>query len=259
MPSQYRDRTYLTDAVVLRRVDYGEADRILDVYTPEFGKLDVIAKGARKAQSRSGPYLDVCSWVQLDLARGRDLDVVRSATSIRRFPRLATDLEAFGYANYFAELVRSFTEPAEPHAGVYELLTRSLVLIDDGLDPWIITRHFELALLGALGYHPEFFTCVGCNEPIAAQVNAFSAAHGGFLCPNCRQTDPAAIPLSVNAQKYLRLVQRDGLAAAFKVQPSPAERIEIQNALLYYVRFLAERDMRSLDVLRDVQAGPDLR
>lgn len=240
---------------MLSRLDIGEADRILVVFTPFRGRLDVIAKGARKAQSRLGPQLDYFSRVNLQLSRGRDLDVVTSAEAIDRLPRLREDLDAYGHACYFVELVKGLTQPREEHRQVYDLLMNSLALLNDGVDPWIIARHFEMALLYTLGYRPELFQCVQCKTPIQPERNSFSAGLGGLLCPRCRGEDPASIPLSVNAQKYLRLLEREGLAAAARVTPSPSERIEIQQVTGHYVRHIAEHDFNSLRVLNSLQGA----
>lgn len=255
MATSLRERLFRTEAIVLGRLDYGEADRILVVFTPAMGKLDVIAKGARKTQSKLGPSLDLFACVHLDLAKGRELDVVRSVVRVRRFDRLRGDLEAFAHASYFAELVRAFTQPREEHPELYSLLLNSLVLLNDGIDLWMLTRHFELALFANLGYRPELFECVNCHRPIQAEENAFSAAMGGLLCPDCRSEDPSAIPMSVNAQKYLRILERDGLGVAARFTPSEQERMEIQHVTGHYVRHIAEREFQSLRVLRDVQAG----
>lgn len=255
MPTYLRDKLYRSDAIVLGRLDYGEADRILVLFTPAMGKLDVIAKGARKTQSRLGPGLDLFSNVTLELARGRELDVVRSVVPIRRFERLRTDLEAYGHASYYAELVRAFTQPREEHSGIYDLLVSTLILMNDGLDVWMLTRHFEMALLGILGYRPELFECVNCHRPIEARVNAFSASMGGILCDECRNEDPGAVPMSVNAQKYLRVLQRDGLSVAARLRPSLQEQQEIQYLTALYIRHVAEREFQSLRVLQDLQAA----
>ena len=250
-----RERSYSTEAIVIDKRSYGEADRILIVFTPHYGRLDVIAKGASKTKSRSGPYLDLCSWVNLELATGRDLDVVRSVTPVRVFNNLATELNRCCHASYLVELVKALTQVDEPHKGIFEILSRSLVLLEDGIDPWLVTRHFEMAVLSELGYRPQLFACVGCNEAISAQTNAFSYTLGGLLCPNCRDIDPSATPLSVNAQKYLRLMQREGLAAIARVSPSPAERAEIEHVTEMYVRFVSDREIRSLRTLRALYQG----
>lgn len=255
MPTSLREKLFRTEAIVLGRLDYGEADRILVVFTPQMGKLDLIAKGARKTQSRLGPGLDLFSNVNLELARGRELDVVRSVSPVRRFERLRGDLECYGHASYYAELVRAFTQPREEHSEIYELLIRSLILMNEGVDVWMISRHFEMALLAALGYRPELFECVNCHRPIEAQVNAFSAGMGGLLCEDCRGEDPGALPVSVNAQKYLRILERDGLSAAARLKPTLQEKQEIQYLTAHYIRHVAEREFQSLRVLHDLQAA----
>lgn len=253
MTDSLREKLYRSEAIVLSRLDYREADRILIVVTPARGKLDVIAKGARKAQSRLGPQLDYFARVNLELARGRELDVVRSVETIDRFPYLRENLDAFGHASYFVELVKNLTQPREEHRDVYDLLARSLVLLNQKVDPWVIARHFEMALLTALGYRPELFQCVNCKRPIEPEVNAFSAELGGMLCPHCRNEDPASIPLSLNAQKYLRLLEREGLASAARIKPSPMNKMEIQQVTSHYIRHVAEREFHSLRVLDALQ------
>lgn len=250
-----RERLYQTEAIVLSRLDYGEADRILVLYTPGRGKLDVIAKGARKNKSRLGPALDYFSRVSVELVKGRELDVVRGVESIDRFPRLSEDLEAYGHASYFVELVKALTESREENRPVYELLASSLTLLNQGVEPWVLARHFEMALLYELGYRPELFQCVSCGRPIEEQVNFFSAELGGMLCPECRNDDPSASPLSVNAQKYLRLLEREGLAAVARLRLSLAERMEVQQVTGAYIRHIAERDLHSLRVLTTLQQG----
>jgi DNA repair protein RecO (recombination protein O) len=254
MTTSFREKLFRSEAIVLGRLDYGEADRILVAFTPEMGKLDLIVKGARKTQSRLGPSLDLFACVDLELARGRELDVVRSVVPVRRFDRLRGDLDTFGHASYYAELIRALTQPREEHREVYDLLVNSLVLMNEGIDTWMITRHFEMALLAALGYRPELFECVHCHRPIEAERNAFSAGMGGLLCADCRQEDPSAITMSVNAQKYLRILERDGLAVAARVKPSPQEQVEIQHVTGYYIRHVAEREFQSLRVLHDLQS-----
>lgn len=255
MTDSLRERLYRTEAIVLSRLNYGEADRILVLYTPDGGKLDVIVKGARKTKSRLGPSLDYFSRVNVELARGRELDVVRGVESVDRFPRLSTDLDAYGHASYFIELVKGLTQSREANRPVYDLLVSSLSLLNESVDPWIIARHFEMALLHELGYRPELFQCVNCKKPIEAEVNFFSAELGGLLGPECRSEDPSAVPLPVNAQKYLRLLEREGLSAVARVRLTLAERLEIQQVTSHYIRHIAEREFQSLRVLTTLQQG----
>lgn len=250
MKSSLRDRLYTTEAIVLSRIDYGEADRILTVFTPGLGKLGIIAKGARRQKSRSGPQLDYFARVTLHMARGRDLDVVTGAETVASYGRLRDDLAAYGHASYFAELVRTLTQEREENHRLYELLAKSLALLAEGVDPWPVARHFELVLLAALGYRPELYECVQCQETLEAVTNVYSPVQGGVLCPRCRSIDPSALALSVNGQKYLRVLDRNGLAAAVRLRPSERERMEIEQTLKQHIRTIAERDFTSLAVLQ---------
>lgn len=253
MSTPLRDRLYRTEAIILSRRELGEADRILTLFTPYHGKLSVIAKGSRRTKSRSGPHLDVLSCSVIDLAKGRDLDVVTAAESVDTHPRFQSDLEAYGAACYLAEMVRAMTEEHQEQPKVYDLLKGSLSLLDTGLDPWPVLRHFELALMVTLGYRPELYTCVHEGEPIEATVNAWSPAMGGILCPRCGSADPAAIPLSVNAQKYLRTMERSGLGSIARLSLTERERGEVERALASYLRFVAEREFNSLNVLASLR------
>ncbi len=249
MVQSLRERLYRTHAIVLQIRDLGEADRILVVFTPGHGKVSIIAKGARKARSRMGPYLDYFSEVALHLTRGRDLDVVTSVNSIDQHTNLRTDIDAYGHAAHFAELVRDLTQERQENPRVYQLLSSSLVLLNDGVEPWHVARHFELGLLITLGYSPELFHCVNCQRNLDAVPNRFSSGLGGMLCPLCASLDPSAILLSVNAQKYLRTLSRSGLCSVIGLQPSEHERQEISQAIASYLRHVGERDFNSLRVL----------
>ncbi len=255
MNQSLRERLYRTHAIVLQVRDLGEADRILVVYTPGHGKVSIIAKGARKARSRLGPYLDYFSEVALHLTRGRDLDVVTSVTTIDQHPNLRTDIDAYGHAAHFAELVRDLTQERQENARVYDLLGSSLVLLNDGIEPWHVARHFELGLLIALGYSPELFHCVHCQRDLDAVPNRFSSGLGGFLCDACASLDPGAMRLSVNAQKYLRTLSRAGLGGVIGLRPGDSERYEISQAMAMSLRHVGERDFNSLRVLGTMQPG----
>lgn len=254
-PVPLNERLYRTEAIVLGRQDYGEAHRILTVYTPKRGKLRLIAKGVRKPLSRLGPHLEYFTQSRLMITRGRDLDLVTGAETVAAHLGLRTNLEAYGHASHLAEMLNRLTQDRQENEAVYHLLAHSLDLLADDVNPFAVTRHYELALLGLLGYRPQLYQCVGCQTELLAEPNALSGRLGGALCPTCRRTDMASRLLSVNAQKYLRTLDRQGLAAAARLPLDDSLRFELEGALGDYLRHFTERDLSSLRIWRALRDG----
>ena len=253
MTDSLRDRLYTTEAIVLSRRNLGEADRIYDVFSVRHGRISIIAKGARKPESRNGRSLDLLNRVMIQLYRGRNLDTVRGVETVATHPGLRSDLDAFGHACYLAELVRAMTQDHEPSEQLFTLLAETVSLLSDGVDPWPLTRYFEYALLQASGFQAQLYTCPGCRDELTPQANAFSIREGGVVCPRCRAGDPRSIPLSVNAQKYLRAMDREGLRRALSLKLDTESRMQVQRALTEYLQHLAERPLTSLAVLHAMQ------
>jgi DNA repair protein RecO (recombination protein O) len=254
-PTPLHERIYRTEAIVLGRMEYQEADRILTIYTPGYGKLRVIAKGVRRPLSRLGPHLEYFARAQLMVARGRELDTVTGAETIDAHVGLRADLDAYGHASHLAEILNRLTQDRQENAAVYDLLARSLRLLADGVDPFAVTRHYELALLTLLGFKPELYRCVACETELTAAPNAFSSRLGGTLCPLCRTNDGASRQLSVNAQKYLRTLDRNGLMAVARLPIDESLRRELEGAMGDYLRHVAERDLASLRVWHALREG----
>jgi DNA repair protein RecO (recombination protein O) len=249
------ERLYRTEAIVLTRMDYGEADRILTIYTPNRGKIRVIAKGARKPLSRLGPHLEFFSRSRLLLARGRDLDVVSDAETIDPHTALRHDLAALGHASHMAEVLNRLTEDRQENEPAFSLLGNSLRLLSEGVDPWLVTRHYEWTLLAMLGYRPALYDCVACGNPLQAEENAWSSRVGGAVCPLCRPADGGARPFSLQAQKLLRLLDRQGLAAVARLNIDPGLANDVEGLLGDYLRMVGERELTSLKVMRAIESS----
>ena len=256
-PVPLQERLYRTEAIVLGRLEYGEADRILTVYTPQRGKFRVIAKGVRRPLSRLGPHLEYFTRCRLMLVRGRDLDTVTGAETADAHLGLRSDLDAFGHASHLAEILNRLTQDRQENERVYDLLANSLRLLADGVNPFAVTRHFELALLTLLGFKPELYRCVVCSVELSAVPNGFSSRLGGALCRDCQATNAGSRRLSINAQKYLRTLDRNGLAAASRLPLDDRLRAELEGAMGDYLRHLAERDLTSLKVWRALREAGD--
>jgi DNA repair protein RecO (recombination protein O) len=253
MTTSHRDQVYRTEAIVIGRLDLGEADRILTLYSPTMGKLRAVAKGVRRPKSRLAPHLELFGQTRLMLAKGRELDIVTSAEMVDGHWPLRTDVDAFGHASYLVELLNMLTEDRQENGAAYDLLLRSLRLLAESVNPYAVARHYELALLSIVGFKPQLFQCVLCDRELVAESNSFSARLGGMLCPDCRSSDLGAPVVSINAQKYLRLLARSGLSATVRLDLDPATSHEIERLLSGYARHHAERESRSLGVIKSIR------
>jgi DNA repair protein RecO (recombination protein O) len=176
-----------TEAIVLRSLRYGEADRILHVYTPQLGRVSAIAKGVRRARSRFGGRLEPFFRLQLDLHEGRgELLTVTGAQTVEAYPRLRSDARALDAAARACDAVGRLFETGEPHPGVFNLLCRRLSLLDAGAGtasgrPDALA--FRLKLMLAAGLAPQLGACAGCGE--REHLVGFSGAAGGVVCGAC--------------------------------------------------------------------------
>jgi DNA repair protein RecO (recombination protein O) len=187
--------------VVLRSLRYGEADRILHLYTPQRGKVGAIAKGVRRARSRFGGRLEPFFRLNLVLHEGRsDLLTVTAAETVSGYPRLREDGGALDTAARACDAVSRLFDTSEPHPGVYNLLCNELALLDS--EPARAGHAnqlaFRLKLLLAAGLAPQLAACASCGE--REHLVGFSGAAGGVVCPAC---EAGSFALGEDAHSFL--------------------------------------------------------
>ena len=249
-----RPRVYKTEAIVLRTMDLGEADRVLTVLTPRLGKLRVIAKGVRRPRSRIGGGLQPFSDVQLVLAVGRTFDVVTSTSLEDPHLGLRNDLHSTAAAWYVVELADRFCEGAADSHEAFRLLAQALSALDAGdeISREVVARWYELALLAAMGFRPELGQCLECGAAIEPEGNAYSPVGGGVVCPSCAHASHGARPISADALKVLRHLLRSPLVGVLRLRLDSALHREVERLLHATVSAVLERELRTRDFLDEV-------
>ena len=210
--------TLKTEAVVLRSIRYGEADRILHLYSKTRGRIGAIAKGARKPKSRFGGRLEPFFRLDLVLHEGRgELLTVTSASTADGYPRLRASGPALNAGARACDAVLRLLDSNEPNRPAYNLLAHELALLD--ADPEAAVRSqalaFRMKLLLASGFAPELAACASCGE--REHLGAFSAAAGGIVCPGC---EAGSFPLGEEAHSFLV----DALARPLAEYPRASDR-----------------------------------
>ncbi len=241
-------------ALVLRTTDWSETSRIATLWTREFGKVRVLAKGGRRLKSNFESALDLltlCSIVFLRKSSG-GLDLLTEAQVVERFPRLRTDLPALYAGYYVAELLSDWTEDYDPHPALFDEARAALETLGTaGVATGPRLARFELVMLQELGYRPSLAACAGCAEPITAAATArglaFNPAAGGVLCPACVPGHRGSRPLSPPTWQALLALAESG--EAWRETWDPAVRNELRLVLNQYVTYLLGRRPRLLSYL----------
>ena len=209
--------SFKTEAIVLRSIRYGEADRVLHLYTPERGRVGAVAKGARRVKSRLGGRLEPLSRVRLVLHQGRgELCTISQADTVRAHPGLRERRESLERATQACEAVLRLLDSTEPNPPAYNLLCNELALLE--ASPTAAGRAqalaFRLKLLLAAGFAPELASCAACGE--AEHLGSFSPSAGGIVCAGC---EAGSFPLGEEAHRFLVMALAQPLSEAPEAPP----------------------------------------
>lgn len=249
-------RSFRASAVVLRHSDWGEADRLLTLYTRERGFVRALAKGARKVTSRKAGHLEPFTHVTIQLAKGRDLLIVTQVETIDAFLPLRDDLIKTGYASYIVELLLRFSYEEEgANPSVFRLLVETLGRIETEADAWLPVRYYEMRLLDAVGFRPHLFECANCGREILPEDQFFSFIAGGVICPRCGNGLPNLAGISLETLKYLRHFQRSSYKDASRANPGSDDvRKEAETLMQGYFTYLLERELNSPGFIKRVKS-----
>jgi DNA repair protein RecO (recombination protein O) len=214
-----------SEAVVLRSMRYGEADRILHLYTPARGRVSAIAKGVRRARSRFGGRLEPFFRLDIELHEGRgELLTVTGAQTIEGHARLRADARALDAAARACDAVGRLFETSEPHPGVFHLLCRQLALLDEraGAGDWRAPAlAFRLKLLLAAGLAPQLGACASCGE--REHLVGFSGAAGGEVCAAC---EAGSFALGADAHEFMAGALGRGIAEVGDAPAAALSQVE---------------------------------
>ena len=259
-------RLYRTEGIVVRRRDQGEADRVLTLCTPQ-GKLEAIAKGARKVHSRKAGHIELFTRAGFVLSRvSSSWDIITQAETIDAHAPLRCDLLRGTYARYAIELLDRFFTQDEGGVTLFDLIDHTLTWLSEDTDLDLTLRFYEQQLLALAGFRPELFRCVGEHQgqlPLHprgpdAQGRAvgFDAERGGALCPDCyahARGRQEVVALSPNGLWLLQECQLRSYGALRRHELSPSLHEDVERAIQHYITYHLERSVRSLAFLRQLR------
>lgn len=236
---------YKTRGIILKRRNFSEADRILTIYTLKKGKVVAIARGIRKIKSKMAGHLEPFCLVDLQLVEGKNFDTITGAEIIKANYNLRHNLNLTNHAYYLAEIIDSLTREKDLHEEVFELFSNSLQRLDSGLDDLFLS-YFEINILANLGFRPELYQCLVCEDKIKAGGNSFSFEDGGLTCPNCQ----SGCLVSDSAIKALRLFLDHDIKIIDQINSNKTLTNEIKNITDDYIKHIHQKDFKSRRFLK---------
>ncbi len=240
-------REYQTEAVIIRKMRLGEADRIITLYTPFYGKLQAVAKAVCKPKSKLSGHLELLAYSQVTLARGKKLDTIIGSQTINSFLPLRKDLNITSCGLYLAELVNLFTAEADniDNHHLFYLLVNTLERLSQGANSHSCLRYFEIQLLEQAGYRPQLKVCSSCHTPLKPVINTFCPATGGIICPRCSFKETVSYSISVNGLKVFRLFQDCDMSTALRLKLTGELNTELEGLIRNYCYYILEREIKS--------------
>lgn len=250
---------FATSAILLRRLDYGDFDVIITLFTLDRGKLSVIAKSAKKSTKRFAGVLELFSELQILAGRGRGkgLPVLKEAVLKQPFSAIRADYKKTAYASYWSELIYSWTEENFKQDALYYLFEYVLFELDTGrTTPQVLNVLFQMRFLNLSGHRPNLTQCNVCAlelDSINDENIAVNLQRGGIICSKCSGESASSKVLTRGTIKQLQWVQSGRLAKAARIKFSLSALAESTNFLEEFVCYHLGKQPRSLKFLRQIR------
>ncbi|MFY4774891.1 DNA repair protein RecO [Metabacillus sp. RGM 3146] len=220
------------EGIVIRTNNYGETNKIVTLYTRELGKVGLMARGAKKPNSRLAASTQPFTYGMFMFQKSSGLGSMQQAETIDSMRAIREDIFLTAYASYTAELLDKGTENLQTNPFLFELFYQTLHYLGEGLDPEILVRIFEVKMLSVLGLHPSLDSCAVCGNKEG--TFHFSIREGGFICHRCFDKDPYRFAISPTAVKLLRLFYYFDLNRLGQISVKPETKLELKKVIEAY-------------------------
>jgi len=248
-------RGYSAEGVILKKTNFGEADRLLTIFTKYKGKIRSLAKGVRKITSRRSPNLELLNHVKAQFAGGKTFDVVTEVTTITTHKKIKENLFKVSLGFHIAEITDEFLPEDQINRELFELLISTLARLNKEEDAERIkkiVRAFEIKLLAITGYKPQLGHCVKCGRALSVTGNFISPQAGGVLDKRCAVGEVFLRPVSADSIKLLRFLQGNTPAKIDRLTIPHSLNSELEAILKFYIEYLLEKELKSVKFIEQV-------
>ncbi|HSO19042.1 MAG TPA: DNA repair protein RecO [Desulfosarcina sp.] len=248
-----------TTAFLLRRIEFGDYDLIVTLFSQDLGKISAIAKSAKKSVKRFPGVLEPFSRLNVVLSKGRGkgMPVLQEAYLEEPFFRIREDIVKTAYASYWSELICLWMADDEPLEDLYRLTAHVLTELNRGETPGeVLSILFQMRFLSLAGFRPNFDHCHACKtclDRIRHAAVVSDPSTGGIACPTCVGPVNGRLTISKGTLKQLMWTDAGDLERAARVRFAPAAIAEGLSFLEAFVPFHIGKSPKSLKVLRSVR------
>lgn len=239
--------TYYANGLILMHQDFREADRLVTVYTKEYGKLKLLARGVRKVSSKLAGSLEPYSRSRLHIVRGRQYDTVAASDVERIYYGIMEDLKRTYLAGYFASVIEFAIPNSVRDENIYSLIEQTFSTLEHKFTTPVqrmkLVWFFVWQLLGYLGYAPELHTCIVCKESIPATAHTFNFSRGGIICSACADGLDGDATVTPNSIKVLRIVSSQQWNDVVRLRVGGSTARKLTSLTEAYLTFILERHL----------------
>ena len=245
-----------TLGIAIKSRKHGETSKLLTIYTKDYGKINAIAKGARKLKSRFGCSLELFTESKMMLYKKEagELYLVSQTLITEHFRNLCSDMKKFTVASVVSEFMFNFTPNAESNPSLYNLYKYILSALDSGNEEDKVLLMFMVKFLTISGYKLHLKSCSSCgSKNIEKEENKFiSAKFGGALCEECAGKDFAKIKVAGSTMKLLEYFQQKDFEGLSKISFTEASKKEVSKVIEYFLEYYFESKLKSLSVMESI-------
>ncbi|APO46929.1 DNA repair protein RecO [Paenibacillus sp. FSL H7-0942] len=244
---------YRVEGIVIRSMDYGEGNKIITLCTESGGKVGVLVRGAKKPKSRHAALVQPFTYGQYVYFRNTGLGTLNAGEIVESYHELREDLVKASYASYACELLDRVLQDEETGTFWFKQLKACLQALKEEKDPVVITSLYEMKILQASGYGPQFDECISCNQERPDEQLFISPRLGGVLCRACKHFDPPAMSVSPKALKLLRLFAQLDLQRLGNISVSESTRDEIKKLMRAFMDHQLGLNLKSRSFLDQME------
>lgn len=246
-----------TEGIILRVMDYLESSKIITCYTPDYGKISLIAKGARRPKSRIGGSLDLLQHVALVYYQKdtRELQTLSQVDVISSFQSFQSNLRMLSFGLAILELINKLELSKNPNPKLFYYSVEALKGLEEAIEPELIFYQFIWRWLESTGLHPKLRRCLSCKQFPSTKFVIFSISEGGYYCQNCSTTLENSVEISEKCLKLLLYLRENKVP---KVASTPVPQgliLELSKLSLLFLRYHSGewRDLKALNFLKRIQ------